>query len=850
MVDPSGKSPVGGRPHTEPPPKPTEKDPEYSATAQASEFPEQNPSPVLRVSRGGTLLYANTASANLLKGWGCRPGQAVPEPIRRHVEKALTAGHPVEAEVPSDPVCYSFSVTPIPGQPYANLYGRDITHQKQVDLERDQLLKRHVVLVRVAQQVLDTTDLPDLLQKVVAAARELTEARLGMAGHHEGTVLHVAATSFDGDLVDPPSAVHFSLPNVDPCLDFLYQTPSVRLTDAALQGRPMLRNRPDAHPRLRGLAAARLMDADHSPAGLIVVSDKSGGDKFTTEDEIALRQLANIAALAIRLIQARDEARENVRKSRASAKALRESEARMRTMLEHMPIGVWFTEQDGTITYGNQAAKRIWAGARYVGIEGFHDYKGWWYPSGDPIPPEDWAVVRAVRKGETSLNEVVEIACFDGTRKVIHNSAVPIPDEAGRIDGAVIINEDISKRIAAEEALRELNNRLEGKVRTRTEELRNTVDRLRIEVIHRLEAEQQARDQARMLESFFRHTITPLAFMDHRFRFIRVNESYARVGGRNPDFFIGKSHFDLYPHEQNRAVFEQVVRTKTPFYARAKPFTYPDDPEQSVSYWNWQLTPLLDETGAVRFLVLNLEDVTEQENGRRELAQRAEQLQELTLELSQAENRERKRLAEVLHDDLQQQLAAIRFHLGHLGEQAVASNPSVQPMVDRIDRMLSEAVHKSRTLAHELSPAVLYQQDLRKIFEWLSGRMETQYGLTVQVDAVGEVTLGREALRAFLYKAAQEILFNIVKHAGVNQAVMRLRRSDGRVHLIIADRGRGFDPRAPRKGAGFGLMSIRERIALLGGDMKIRSIPGKGSVIVLTLWDTEALRSDTECREF
>jgi len=847
MVDPSGKP--GGRAHTEPPPKPTEADPEHAVRAQASEFPEQNPSPVLRVSREGALLYANPASKNLLKSWGCRPGQRVPEPIHRHVEKALNAGHPTQAEVPCNQVCYSFSVTPIPVQACANLYGRNITHKKQVDLERDQLLKRHVVLVRVAQQVLDTTDLSDLLQKVVTASRELTGARLGMAGYHEDTALHVTATSFKENFADPPSAVHFSLPDAELCLDFIYQTPSVRLTDAAFQDRPMLRNRPPVHPLLRGLAGARLIGASHRPTGLIVVSDKEGGGEFTTEDEVALRQLANITSLAVRLIKARDEARDHARESFASAKALRESEARMRTMLEHMPIGVWFTERDGTITYGNRAAKRIWAGARYVGIDDFHEYKGWWYPTGEPIQPEDWAIVRAVQKAKTSLNEVIKIACFDGTRKIIRNSAVPILDEAGRVDGAVIINEDISKRIAAEEALRELNNRLEEKVRTRTQELRNTVDRLRIEVIHRLEAEQQARDQARMLEGFFRHTITPLAFMDHRFRFIRVNESYARVGGRDPDFYVGKNHFDLYPHEENRAVFEQVVRTKNPFYARAKPFIYPDDPEQSVSYWNWQLTPLLDETGAVRFLVLNLEDVTEQENGRRKLAQRAEQLQKLTLELSQAENRERKRLADVLHDDLQQQLAAIRFQLGNLGEQVVSSNPSVQPMLDQIDRMLSEAVHKSRTLAHELSPAVLYQKDLKKIFQWLSAQMKAKYGLAVHVDTVGEVSLGREALRAFLFKAAQEILFNIVKHAGVNQAVVRLRRFEGRVLLVIADRGRGFNPRAPRKSAGFGLMSIRERIALLGGDMKIRSTPGKGSVIVISLWDTETLRSDTECRE-
>ena len=73
---------------------------------------------------------------------------------------------------------------------------------------------------------------------------------------------------------------------------------------------------------------------------------------------------------------------------------------------------------------------------------------------GEPLDPEDWAVVRAVKKGETSLKEVLEIECFDGTRKTILNSAVPLKSGDGRISGVVVLNEDITERVEAEQALR------------------------------------------------------------------------------------------------------------------------------------------------------------------------------------------------------------------------------------------------------------------------------------------------------------------------------------------------------------------------------------------------------------
>jgi PAS domain S-box-containing protein len=220
------------------------------------------------------------------------------------------------------------------------------------------------------------------------------------------------------------------------------------------------------------------------------------------------------------------------------------------------------------------------------------------------------------------------------------------------------------------------------------------------------------------------------------------------------------------------------------------------------------------------------------------LEQRARQLQKLTLELSRAEDRERKRLAEILHDDLQQQLAAAKFHLSLLSRR-VPQDPALRKTVDQLDQILKDAIEKSRSLSHELSPAVLYQSDLGESFEWLARQLKAKHGLAVYVESRGRIDLPSEPLKMFLYKAAQEILFNVVKHARVKEVRLRVQRIHGRVWLTISDRGQGFDPGSLGRAGGVGLLSIRERIELLGGRMKIRSAPGRGSTFLIVVPDGE-----------
>ena len=138
----------------------------------------------------------------------------------------------------------------------------------------------------------------------------------------------------------------------------------------------------------------------------------------------------------------------------AATQKLETSKALLQKVLETLPVGVWISDAEGNILQANPAGQQIWAGAKYVGIEQFSEYKGWWADTGKRIEASEWGLARAISKGETSLNEVIEIECFDGTRKTLLNSAVPMRNEQQEIIGAICVNQDISEGRQVQEALR------------------------------------------------------------------------------------------------------------------------------------------------------------------------------------------------------------------------------------------------------------------------------------------------------------------------------------------------------------------------------------------------------------
>lgn len=139
----------------------------------------------------------------------------------------------------------------------------------------------------------------------------------------------------------------------------------------------------------------------------------------------------------------------DVSAEKEAADRLRRQEKLLQTVIDILPVGVWVADAEGRIVSGNPAGRRIWAGARYVGIEQFGEYQGWWADSGKPISVDEWAVARAIRRGESAVGELIRIRCFDGSYKTILNSAIPLRD-GDAIVGAVAVNEDVTRLMEAQ----------------------------------------------------------------------------------------------------------------------------------------------------------------------------------------------------------------------------------------------------------------------------------------------------------------------------------------------------------------------------------------------------------------
>jgi signal transduction histidine kinase len=215
-----------------------------------------------------------------------------------------------------------------------------------------------------------------------------------------------------------------------------------------------------------------------------------------------------------------------------------------------------------------------------------------------------------------------------------------------------------------------------------------------------------------------------------------------------------------------------------------------------------------------------------------DLARRSTQLQALAGDLTRAEERERQRVAQVIHDHLQQLLSVARINLGMVLRQVEQSQAIHKGLTD-VDGLIAESLDITRSLTADLSPAILHRSGLAAALRWLGRWYEDRFALKVVVEAEQEADVDQDT-RVTLFRSVRELLFNVVKHARVTSARVELRcEGDGRVRIVVSDGGVGFDPEAVRKREGtagsFGLFSVRERLEALGGRLDVDSAPGRGA---------------------
>ncbi len=496
-----------------------------------------------------------------------------------------------------------------------------------------------------------------------------------------------------------------------------------------------------------------------------------------------------------------------------------EKDAILAAIVESAEDAIISKDLDGTVTSWNVGAHHIY---------GYRPDEMIGQPVTRIIPAElqseEATILKRVRRGEfIARYETVRLA-KDGRRIPVSLTFSPIRNTAGAIVGASKIGRDISERKRAEEALSES----EGRFRT-------------------------------MLDA-----MAPLAWIANPDGYITwYNQRWYEYTGTTPQQMKGWGWQKVHDPQ----MLPRVLKRWKTSIATGQPFEMEFPLRGADGRFREFLTrgyPLKDAKGRVvqwcgtnsdiserKQMEQNLANTNEElQNANEQLAviseelrvnneqleqrviERTSQLRALAGELTQSEERERRRIAQILHDELQQLLVAAHVYLEVMLKHKDAG--SLQKELQRAKRIVEESGDLARKLSHELSPVVLHAEGLTAALKWLARWMGTNHGLDVrtEVDPIAEPV--EADVKILLFQSVRELLFNVVKHAGVKRARVRMSLSpENHCEILVSDNGKGFDTTKARPGhetsGGFGLFSIRERLQLLGGRMEVDGGPGRGS---------------------
>ncbi len=496
------------------------------------------------------------------------------------------------------------------------------------------------------------------------------------------------------------------------------------------------------------------------------------------------------------------------------------AEKKFRTLVENTVEWVWQTDVNGHYTYVSPQAEKM-MGYTVKEIIGRSPF--------DFMPSDEAErFIPMVSKMQANHERIAgfenTLIAKDGSKKNFETNGTPLFDEKGNFLGYMGTCRDITERKHSEKALQE--------------------------------SEQRFRIMA---------DGTPVMIWAHdaKGNIEYINTAYRRFFGVNLEQVLGQNWHPLV-HEDNRekyvGTFMQALKDQKPFHAAAWV-------KNAKGEWRW-----IESYGSPRFsadgkfcgMVGSSPDITErkqaEENLRslnKELEQkvaertrvakdRAKKLQKLVGELTFVEQKERQRLAKILHDHLQQLLVGARMNSEILCRSVTEKHEKIAKKV--LD-LINQSIKTSRSLTTELYPQVL-QQGLSAALKWTVRWMNENQGLTIDLQADPHIDPKQEDVTAFLYQSTRELLLNVVKHSGVKSARLEVVRDaeQKQLRVTVSDQGAGFDPRSALKdeGIGFGLFSIQERLQLMGGSIEIKSSPGNGAALslIVPLETKEEIKDD------
>lgn len=356
-----------------------------------------------------------------------------------------------------------------------------------------------------------------------------------------------------------------------------------------------------------------------------------------------------------------------------------------------------------------------------------------------------------------------------------------------------------------------------------------------------LRVSETVREQERIYRELFENTPQPMwVYAVETMEFLAVNDAAIDHYGYSRQEFLRMTLRDIRSPDDVAALTASVKKVR--------------DKLAKVGHWQHRKkdSTLIDVeitshdvlfNGRTARLVL-INDITERRQVERKNAVYQDRLRFLGAEMLLIEERERRQLATILHDQIGQVLALAKIKLGEL--QATNSVEDCHREADGIRELLEQAISSSRTLTFELSPPILYEIGFETAVQALCEKFQQRHGLRIEFVTDRKLKPLSDDMRILLFRAIRELLVNIVKHAETKCVQVSCRSENARIILVVADDGIGFNTAAsvtpsPQTG-GFGLFSIREGLHYLGGEMTVDAACGCGTRVTLTAPLQESLK--------
>lgn len=549
-----------------------------------------------------------------------------------------------------------------------------------------------------------------------------------------------------------------------------------------------------------------------------IVPERPGNSKLRASSSqmragaevMSARYIEELTKVNEELLQARRAALNLMEDAIASREALRQSEARLLLLIEAAPIAIGMTDAHGKLTLWNREMESFLPD-HVIPSRDPNRTRRWqaWNADGSPVDTRNFPAARALR----GVNIVPGVEMLhtndDGVQTWTRISAVPLRDENGEIGGAIVTITDIDELTRSRERLKEFNELLEKLVAERTHELQQTTGLLQT-----------------VLENTYSSIMTLKAVRNKKneitdLEYQYLNEQALRSAGRTA--LVGKKLLTEFPGIRNSGLFDKYVDVieHDKEYQAEVDLSQPDAP-----LWLQVSAKKLGDG-----LIVSYFDITRRKEAEHEVLQlKLQQQREILNAILIAQEKERERIGEELHNGVGQLLYAATMRL----ESAFEAYGKADTLND-IAAILKDAIRDTRNLSFQLVPTVLKDFGLPTALDSMIKRLSSPV-MNIRLIVNGLNQRLSQEIEFGAYRIVQELLNNCVKHAHATEITVILQLRRKKLLIEVTDNGRGFDAKKTREmQKGIGLQSVSNRVKLLNAKMKLTSRIGKGTSVRLTI---------------